>query len=187
MIPHLDAEVTKGQICVITGRNGSGKTTLFNMLLGKTSPTAGRLLLDGRSLSDLSKTEREQFFGVTGVAAQHILPRPTQTVRQVLETHHPSEEQLEKMLVFIDLQGREDDPISALSACEKRRVDLGRSLVHEPKMILWDDPFSSFDHLWVERFIEELKHRNHEGLTVVMTSAELREAEHLYPEVVIKL
>ncbi|MDF2378877.1 MAG: ATP-binding cassette domain-containing protein [Candidatus Gracilibacteria bacterium] len=187
VISHLDAEVGKGQMCVVTGRNGSGKSTLINMLLGKSTPTSGQMLLDGRSLKDLNKADREKFFGVTGVVAQNIFPRPTQTVLQVLETHHPNEEQMKNMLVFLDMQGRENELISSLSISERRRVDLGRSLIHSPKMVIWDDPFCHFDQLWTERFTEELKHRNHEGLTIVITSSDMKDIEHLYPEVVIKL
>lgn len=168
VVSELNAEVDKGQCFVITGKNGTGKSTLIHSLMGLHAPDMGRVLLDGHDLYALSRKEQQDFLKMTGLVQQTIHLRPYDTVRKALDHTGSDTIQRERMLKFIGLDHRAQSLIKELSSAEQRRLDLARSLVHQPKLVIWDEPFLGLDSFWKDQFVQALRELQDLGTTLII-------------------
>jgi ABC-type multidrug transport system ATPase subunit len=172
-VSEISADIQKGSCFVITGRNGSGKSTLMNTLMGLQAPQAGKVLIDGHDLFQLSKADKKDFFKKTGFAQQQLHLRPLDTVRKVLNHDSADTIQRERIMKFISLETRAKSLVKELSYAEKRRLDLARSLVHQPKLVIWDEPFLGMDELWTVQFIQALRELQDLGTTLIISSTHI--------------
>ncbi len=169
-LSECSAEIKKGSCFIITGKNGSGKSTLMDTLMGLRKPEQGKVLIDGHELYELSHAEKKDFFQKTGFVQQDLHLRPLDTVRKALDHNASDGIQRERMLKFIALENRAKSLVKELSYAEKRRLDLARSLVHQPKLLLWDEPFIGLDQHWKEQFTQALRELQDLGTTLIIST-----------------
>jgi putative ABC transport system ATP-binding protein len=150
----LDAVVPRGQVTVLLGRSGSGKSTLLNLVSGIDLPDAGRVLVDGLSLTDLPERARTlyrrrhigfvfQFFNLIPtltVAENLLLPLELNGVWGA-----PARASARGWLDQVGLADRERSFPDQLSGGEQQRVAVARALVHDPELILADEPTGNLD------------------------------------------
>jgi putative ABC transport system ATP-binding protein len=154
VLQNAQAEFQAGQITAILGKSGSGKSTLLNLISGIDAPDSGQVWVDGRELTALSERERTLFRRAQiGFIFQFFNLIPTLTVGEnislPLELNRiPRTEAREKAQALLEVVGlleRWDTFPEKLSGGEQQRVALARALVHDPLLILADEPTGNLD------------------------------------------
>lgn len=134
-----------GQTLVVFGPNGAGKTTLLRVLCALLRPHAGRVEVLGASLPD----EAWRVRGRVGLLAHEPLLYRELTARENLRYHaslHGAREgRIDELLELLALRGREDEPLRTLSRGMVQRVAIARAVLHEPELLLLDEPHSNLD------------------------------------------
>jgi putative ABC transport system ATP-binding protein len=150
----LDATIARGESVALLGRSGCGKSTLLNLIAGIDLPTAGEVLVDGANLSALSEQERTVFRRRRiGLVFQSFNLIPTLTVIENLllplelngRTGPGARAAAEVLLGKVGLADRAETFPDRLSGGEQQRVAVARALVHDPLLLLADEPTGSLD------------------------------------------
>lgn len=181
VVDDVSVHVRPGEIVGLLGPNGAGKTTSFYMVVGLISPDSGKVLLDGRDLTNMPMFQRAK----QGIS---YLPQEASVFRKltvednlmaILQTRRmTSRERKDKMNSLIDQMGLGTVRKSkgfVLSGGERRRVEIARSLAIDPSFLLLDEPFSGIDPIQVlelQRIILDLKR---DGLGILVTDHNVRE------------
>ncbi len=177
----VDLDIEPGEIFALLGPNGAGKTTLISIIAGLLRATEGTVRVLGRDVvTDYRFTRR-----VLGVVPQEINFDPFFTVEESLRIQagyfgvELTEERLVEILGALDLISKRAANTRALSGGMKRRLLIGKALVHAPRVLFLDEPTAGVDvelrqALW--RYVRTLRDR---GTTIVLTTHYLEEAEEL--------
>jgi lipopolysaccharide export system ATP-binding protein len=181
VVDDVSMLVEQGEVVGLLGPNGAGKTTSFYMIVGLISPDSGRILLDGRDITQLPMYQRAR----NGIS---YLPQEPSVFRRltveenllaILESLPLSarqrRERLQRLLEQLGLERVRSNKGYTLSGGERRRVEIARSLVIEPSFLLLDEPFSGIDPIQVlelQRIIFDLKNS---GIGILVTDHNVRE------------
>jgi len=182
VVQGVSLEVAPGEVVGLLGPNGAGKTTSFNMVVGLVKPEAGQVLLGDADLTRLPMHRRARL-GVGYLPQEASIFRKL-TVRQnftgVLEAlgvgKREREARAEALLAEYRLEKVADSLGETLSGGERRRAEVARSLLSNPRYILFDEPFAGVDPIAVgelQRLIGGLRDR---GIGVLITDHNVREA-----------
>ena len=169
VVDHVSVNVKQGEIVGLLGPNGAGKTTTFYMVVGLIKPDEGQVFLDDRDITRLPMYKRAQL-GLGYLPQEASIFRKLSVednLKAILEmTNLSKKEQKEKLEALLDEFGlnhvRKNNGDS-LSGGERRRTEIARALVVDPKFILLDEPFAGVDPIAVEEIqamVAKLKHRN---------------------------
>ena len=183
----VSLEVGAGRFFGLLGPNGAGKTTLINSVVSLARPDSGTVEVFGRDAFEEFKEARRMI----GVSPQEINLDKFLTVYEVMTFHagyygvpkKKARERADEMLERFALTDKRKSRVSTLSGGMKRRVLFARALMHDPKLLFLDEPTAGVDvelrySLW--EYIREL---NRGGLTILLTTHYLEEAEALCDEV----
>jgi phospholipid/cholesterol/gamma-HCH transport system ATP-binding protein len=160
----INLEIPDGQMTVIVGRSGEGKSIFLKQIIGLIEPTSGKILVDGHEVTHLSSQQREQVFKEFGYVFQFAALLDSLTVFHnigitLLEQGHPEKEVLPIVKKQLHMVNLPDDVLhkypSELSGGMRKRVGLARTLVSQPKVILYDEPTTGLDPI-TSRIIHEL-------------------------------
>jgi lipopolysaccharide export system ATP-binding protein len=177
----VDLHVEPGEVVGLLGPNGAGKTTTFNLIVGEVRPTQGRVFLGEREITDLPMFRRARL-GITYLPQEPSIFRRlsvADNLNAILETveEKPAirRERLHELLQELGLSDKGHMRGDALSGGERRRVEVARALVLEPKFMLLDEPFSGIDPIAVgeiQKVVDQLRTR---GIGIVVTDHNVRE------------
>ena len=170
-----------GEVIGFLGPNGAGKTTSFNMIVGCIRPTRGRVFVGEEELTDLPMYRRARL-GVVYLPQEPSIFRKlsvADNINAILETVEPDpglrRERLVGLLSELGLADKARRRADSLSGGERRRVEITRALVLDPRFLLLDEPFTGIDPIAVidiQKIIEQLKTR---GIGIVITEHKVRE------------
>lgn len=181
MVNFVSIEVEQGEIVGLLGPNGAGKTTTFYMIIGFIKPNFGKILLDDEDITSLPMYKRAKR-GIGYLSQEPSIFRKLtveQNIMAILEMQNFSKsEKKEKLKYFLDeldIIHLAKNKAYTLSGGERRRVEITRALVTQPKFLLLDEPFSGIDPIAVED-IQKIIHRLKEkGLGLLITDHNVRE------------
>ena len=183
----IDLKVPRGSIFGLLGPNGAGKSTFINILAGLTKKTSGKVWLWDRDIDERPRDAR----AAIGVVPQEIAADVFFTPRESLETQAgmygvpKAERQTDRLLAALGLADKADAYVRQLSGGMKRRLMVAKAMVHNPPVLILDEPTDGDDvelrrQLW--DFVREL---NGLGVTIVLTTHYLEEAEELCDTIAI--
>lgn len=186
-LDKVDLEIKKGEFFALLGPNGAGKSTMINIISGVVKKTHGDVKIFG---NDQEKEPTQIKFDI-GVVPQEISFDPFLTVWQTLEFQSGyygiknNDEYIEEVLTNLNLIDKKDAGTRQLSGGMKRRLLIAKALIHKPKLLILDEPTAGVDvelrhTLW--KYVRKL---NKEGLTILLTTHYLEEAETLCERVAI--
>jgi len=173
--------VLQGEVVGLLGPNGAGKTTTFYMITGLIRPDAGSVHLDGEDITREPMYKRARM-GI-GYLAQEPSIFTKLTVRDniyaILETlpltHKERADRLKELLAKLDLTPLADKKAYTLSGGERRRVEITRALVRQPRFMLLDEPFAGIDPIAVEGIQKIIEKLQADGLGILVTDHNVRE------------
>jgi ABC-2 type transport system ATP-binding protein len=181
-LADVSLDVPRGEVFGLLGPNGGGKTTLFKILSTLMAPTEGTVQVLEHDLRREARHIRRHL----GVVFQHPSLDPKLTATENLRTHGmlyglhgPAlTARVAALLALLGLAERAQDRVETLSGGLQRRVELAKALVHQPDLLLLDEPSTGLDPVARRDFTEYLRRlRDREGVTVLLTTHILDEAE----------
>ena len=181
VVKGISIKVNQGEVVGLLGPNGAGKTTTFYMITGMVRPNSGAVILNGTDITKLPmyKRAREGIGYLAQEPSVFTKLSIEDNLRLVLEmtslTKNEQTQRLEKLLTDFSIGHIRKSKAYTLSGGERRRTEIARALVMEPKFILLDEPFSGIDPIAVEdiqKIIFDLKFRN---IGVLITDHNVRE------------
>ena len=181
VVNGVSIEVNPGEIVGLLGPNGAGKTTTFNMVVGVVRPDDGAVKFEGQEITRMPMHERARL-GVGYLTQEPSVFRKLtveQNILAILETCRLTSQEREVRLKYLldelDLSRLAKSQAYQLSGGEKRRLEITRSLVISPKLLLLDEPFAGIDPIAVyevQKIVRRLKER---GLGILITDHSVRE------------
>ncbi len=188
-VDDLNLEIKKGEIFGLLGPNGAGKTTTIRMLTMLTQPTEGKIMYGGYDTAKDSKAIK----AMIGVVPQHINFDQDLTVGENMQLHgrlqhmEPKwrEKRIKEMLEYVELEDCVNDGIRSLSGGMKRRLLIVRALMHEPQILFLDEPTVALDPQVRHRIWDLISQLREKGVTVVLTTHYIEEAQTLCDRVAI--
>lgn len=190
VLDGLSFAVERGEVFGVLGPNGAGKSTLFHILCGLLSPHGGTLEMDGVPFDPRNLAQRRRL----GVVFQEPSLDELLTGRENLLcalalygiTGAAAERRASEVLEVMELADRQHEPIGRYSGGMKRRLELGRVLLHRPELLLMDEPGRGLDAAALRRYFQELLRLvRSEGLTVLLITHLPEEAQHCHRLAVI--
>ncbi|MBX0328970.1 ABC transporter ATP-binding protein [Oscillochloris sp. ZM17-4] len=183
-VDAVSLQIQPGEFVALAGPSGSGKTTMLALLAGLLHPDDGEVLINGRSLRTMRKAELAAFrlthIGFT-FQSNNLVPYLTvrENVELMLRLNGALDQQgrarAVELLTRLDLGKRLDNLPSQLSGGQQQRVAIARALVHEPSIVLADEPTASLDTSRAHQVVSTLANLIHEqGRAGVMVSHDLR-------------
>jgi NitT/TauT family transport system ATP-binding protein len=186
VLEGISFEVEEGEFVCLVGPSGCGKTTLLRLVAGLERPTSGRVLLDGMEVDRPSRSvgivfQEPTLMGWRTVEANVALPLEVNRVPQGKALRRAR-----ALLELVGLSGFEEAYPAQLSGGMAQRVALARALVHDPRILLLDEPFGALDALTRERMaLELLRIWRARRKTVVMVTHSVPEAVFLADRVLV--
>jgi lipopolysaccharide export system ATP-binding protein len=181
VVDEVEVEVSPGEVVGLLGPNGAGKTTTFYMIVGLIRPNVGKIYLSGENITGLPMYKRARL----GLG---YLPQEPSVFRKltvednllaILETlpllKAERKRRLEELLNELDLDKLRKSKAYSLSGGERRRLEITRSLVTEPKFILLDEPFAGIDPIAVDDIQGIIARLKQSGIGVLITDQNVRE------------
>ena len=181
VVDGVSVEVNSGEVVGLLGPNGAGKTTSFNMIVGLTKPDGGRVLLGGQDIGHLPMYERARL-GLSYLPQESsVFRRLTveENIMAILETLPISDDErkarLESLLDEIQIRHIRHSRAYTISGGERRRVEVTRALVINPRFLLLDEPFTGVDPIAVFDIQQVIERLTDKGIGVLITDHNVRE------------
>jgi len=184
---EVSFDVPRGQIFGLLGPNGAGKSTLINILAGLVVKSSGKATIWGFNIDEHPRNAKRAI----GVVPQEIIFDPFFTPRETLEIQaglygiKPSERQSDELLAAMHLSDKANAYSRTLSGGMKRRLLVAKAMVHSPPILVLDEPTAGVDVELRRQLWDYVRHLNAQGVTIVLTTHYLEEAEELCDRIAI--
>ena len=180
-VRDISFKVKEGELFAFLGVNGAGKSTTISILCNMLKKDAGSVVIDGDEISEAPDRIKRQL----GVVFQNSVLDKALSVRDNLQSRaalygingNEFEKRLKELALALDFDNLLNRAVGKLSGGQRRRIDIARALIHEPKILILDEPTTGLDpqtrkRLW--QVISELRHEN--NMTVLLTTHYMEEA-----------
>jgi ABC-2 type transport system ATP-binding protein len=186
-VKSLDLQVPRGAFFGLLGPNGAGKSTIINIMSGLVHKTSGTMEICGYNIDTHEREARQAI----GVVPQELVLDTFFTVREALDIHAgyygvpKKERRTDEIIEAMGLSDKADAKPRSLSGGMRRRLLIGKALVHNPQVLVLDEPTAGVDVELRTQLWEYVRTLNRRGTTILLTTHYLEEAEELCDEIAI--
>ena len=181
VVDSVSLEISQGEVVGLLGPNGAGKTTTFNMIVGLLSPKRGDILLDDTVITDLPMFQRARM-GISFLCQEPSVFRKLKVVENLLAVLEivgikgsAARERADLLLKEFNLEHVRDQKAYTLSGGERRRVEIARSLINDPKFLLLDEPFTGIYPIARAELQEVIVRLKQNGIGILISDHNVRE------------
>ena len=189
VLRKLNLEIERGQFVALLGPNGSGKSTLLRLLTGLSRPTAGGITVGGWSMPEEAAAVRAQMGMVSHKPLLYENLTATENLRFFAQLYNLPAKQISKhiddMLHRVGLEKRGDDLVRTFSRGMQQRLSIARALLHDPAILLFDEPYTGLDQVAAATLDELLDEARRSTQTIIMATHQLERAARTADRVVI--
>lgn len=180
VLQNLNLHIDAGEIYGLLGANGAGKTTTINIICNLLKPDSGNVIISNQPISQATKK-------IIGIAPQENLLYKTLTCEENLKffadiyglDRKTRQKQIKETLAAVNLLDRAKSPVETLSGGMQRRLNIALALVHQPKLVILDEPTTGLDIESRYEIWELIRQLKNQGVTILLTTHLLDEAERL--------
>ena len=183
VVSEVSLSLRRGQVVGLFGPNGAGKTTTFYMIAGILSPDAGRILLDGHDITELSLSQRAasriNYLAQESSVFRHLSVRDN--ILAILEYRRDlsawqMRNECDRLLREFNLNTISDSLGIRLSGGERRRTEIAMLLAARPRIVLMDEPFSGIDPISIKETKAIISRLRNQGISILLTDHNFRES-----------
>lgn len=182
-VDHVNLEIEKGEIFGLLGPNGAGKTTTINLLVGLTAPDSGEISLFAKKANGPSSRVRKDI----GIVPQEIAIYEDLTAAENVAffgslyglSGKLLNQRVEEAMAFTGLEDKRKQYAKKFSGGMKRRLNIACAIVHQPKLIIMDEPTVGIDPQSRNHILNSVRELNKQGATIIYTSHYMEEVEEL--------
>lgn len=182
-LKEVSLNIQQGEFFGLLGPNGAGKSTLMNIIIGYLEPDSGRVSINGELISSQNIQLRKKIGYAPQEVSLYLELSAYKNLKIFGELYDLSKKQLELKIEYVldlvQLKDRKKDPVKEYSGGMKRRLNLAASLLHDPEIVLCDEPTVGVDPQSRNAIFEMLTELNRSGKTIVYTTHYMEEAERL--------
>jgi lipopolysaccharide export system ATP-binding protein len=182
VVDGVSFHVNHGEIVGLLGPNGAGKTTSFRITCGMIEPNAGQVFLGGQEVTDWPMYRRARDGGMGYLAQEPSVFRKLTVQENLLGVmellglgRRERRERCDQLLEQFKIAALRKSRASSLSGGERRRLEIARCLVSEPKVILLDEPFTGIDPKTIQSIQEIIRELREHGISILITDHQVRE------------
>lgn len=186
-LKSIDLEIKKGSFFGLLGPNGAGKSTIINILAGLVNKSSGTVKIAGINIDENPQSAKFKI----GIVPQELIIDPFFNVRETLEIYagyfgvRKSERRTEEIIEALGLKDKANSAPRSLSGGMRRRLLVAKALVHNPEILVLDEPTAGVDVELRNQLWDYVKKLNKAGTTVLLTTHYLEEAEKLCDEIAV--
>lgn len=178
VLNNITLQIDDGEFVSVVGVSGAGKSTLIDALIGNLNLDGGRMVVNGFEINNMNQRDLQAFRRTVGVVFQDFQLLPNKTVEEnvAFAMEVCGEEEFEifarvnEVLSLVDMVPNKDKFPYQLSGGEKQRAAIARSLVHNPRIIIADEPTGNLDPHQSEEIVKLLMRINEYGVTVILAT-----------------
>lgn len=181
VVDKVNLQIHQGEIVGLLGPNGAGKTTTFNMIVGLLKPKYGDIFLDDTAITDLLMYQRARM-GISFLCQEPSVFRKVKVIENLIAVFEivgvkgeEAEERANVLLSDFNLGHVREQKAYTLSGGERRRVEIARSLISEPKFLLLDEPFTGIDPIARAELQDVIVHLKNRGIGILISDHNVRE------------
>jgi cell division transport system ATP-binding protein len=191
-LEEINLDIKQNEFVSIVGKNGAGKTTLIKLLIGEEKPSKGRIIFNSYEVNKLKMNELPAHRRKIGIVFQDFRLLPTKTAYEniafALELDGKSQSEIDEFVPqILDMVGLSEHAFNfphELSGGEKQRVAIARALIHQPALLIADEPTGNLDPLNSAEIIKLLSKINELGTTVMLVTHNKEIVNNLHKRVV---
>ena len=192
VLKDITENVNKGQVICVIGPSGSGKSTFLRCLNVLEKPNSGKILFEGKDLTNISEKELCALREKMGMVFQSFNLFPNMTVLENIKVapmrvkgiaEDEAEKKAKQLLEKVGLSDRENQYPASLSGGQQQRVAIARALAMDPEVMLFDEPTSALDPEMVGEVLKVMRDLAYSGMTMVVVTHEMGFAKEVADEV----
>ena len=181
----VDLELGRGRSIAVLGPNGAGKSSLLRILAGLARPTAGTLHIDGHTQGSVAARSRVGFVGHATLLYADLTARENLVFAGRMTGVRNAANRAEQLLEEEGLAAVADRRAGTFSRGMSQRLAIARSLMHDPKLVLLDEPFTGLDRRSTQRLTERLARMPSEGRSLVLVTHDVRHVRPIADRAVV--
>ncbi len=181
VVDRVSLQINRGEIVGLLGPNGAGKTTTFNMIVGLLKPNGGDILLDDGVITETPMYRRARM-GISFLCQEPSVFRKLTVIENLVAVYEitgirgrAAVERSSALLREFNLDHVRDQKAYTLSGGERRRVEIARSLINDPKFLLLDEPFTGIDPIARAELQDVILRLKQQGIGVLISDHNVRE------------
>jgi len=185
-VNHISLKIPKGSIFGLLGPNGAGKTSLIRMITTITRPDSGTIILDGEALHrdhprQIGYLPEERGLYKKMKVGEHLLYLGQLKGLSAKKAKANAEEWLEKL----ELIDRWKQPVEALSKGLQQQVQFISTVLHEPQLLILDEPFSGLDPINTNRLKQEIQRLHEAGISIIFSTHRMEQVEEICEDIAL--